>query len=88
MVFPREIFKALWIWQVYGGWRGLYQLAIEPWVGYPVRLEEAIEAGRQFILRPDEPVEYEVAVIAYEEFSSVHSIQQVNNTYKVISDHP
>ena len=83
MVFPTDVFRALWIWQVYGDWRGLYHLAIEPWVGHPVRLEQAIEAGRQFILAPGTPVEYEVAMIAYAGLTSVSGIQRNGMNYKV-----
>ncbi len=76
MTFPADIFHALWIWQVYGGWRGLYQLAIEPWVGYPVRWEEALAAGRTHRLLPNDPVEYTVSAAAYtgiERVSAIHS---------------
>jgi galactose mutarotase-like enzyme len=75
MVFPTDIFRALWIWQVYGGWRGLYQLAIEPWVGYPVRLEQAIDAGRQRVLLPGQPLEYEVSMVVYTGLTRVSAIQ-------------
>ncbi len=64
--YPPDIFRALWIWQVYGGWRGLYQLAVEPWTGYPVKLEEAVAVGRQTTLRPGQPVEYDVTAFAYQ----------------------
>ncbi len=83
MVFPTDIFKALWMWQVYGGWRGLYQLAIEPWVGYPVRLEQAIEAGRQRILPPNQPLEYEAALVVYSGLASVSAIERSSGNYTV-----
>jgi hypothetical protein len=72
----------LWIWQLYGGWRGLYHLAIEPWVGHPVRLEQAIEAGRQPILAPGH-VEYEAAMIVYIGLTSVTRMQRNGMNYKV-----
>ena len=50
-VYPPEVFKALWLWGSYGGWRGLYHLAVEPWVGWPVNLERAVAAGRAAFLR-------------------------------------
>lgn len=83
MVFPTDVFKALWMWQVYGGWRGLYQLAIEPWVGYPVRLEDAIAAGRQRVLQPQEVLEYDVAMVIYTGLTSVSAIERAGNTYTV-----
>ena len=45
MVYPQEIFRSLWLWQSYGGWRELYHLAVEPWGGHPVRLDQAVQAG-------------------------------------------
>ncbi|MBI5669122.1 MAG: DUF5107 domain-containing protein [Chloroflexi bacterium] len=83
MVFPSNVFKALWVWQVYGGWRGLYQLAIEPWVGYPVQLNQAIEAGRQRILQPREIVEYEAAMVVYTGLEAVSSITRDGERYTV-----
>ena len=83
LVFPTDVFRALWMWQVYGGWRGLYQLAIEPWVGYPVRLEQAIEAERQRILLPNAPLEYEVGMVVYSGMASVGSIERSGDHYRV-----
>jgi hypothetical protein len=85
MVFPSDIFRCLWMWQVYGGWRGLYQLAVEPWVGYPVRLEQAIEAGRQRILPPNQPLEYEVGMVVYSGLASVSRISREGQQYQVHS---
>lgn len=83
MVFPTDVFKALWIWQVYGGWRGLYQLAIEPWIGYPVRLEQAIEAGRQRILQPGQSLEYDAAMVVYSGVARVTGIEGDGSLYRV-----
>jgi galactose mutarotase-like enzyme len=65
LVYPRDIFRSLWLWQSYGGWRGLYHLAIEPWVGYPVKLDEAIQAGHHLTLSGEQTLEYKVSVLAY-----------------------
>lgn len=40
-----EAFTGIWLWQVYGGWRGYYHVAPEPWTAYPITLDAAIEAG-------------------------------------------
>jgi hypothetical protein len=84
MVFPADVFRVLWLWQVYGGWRGLYHLAIEPWVGYPVRLDQAITAGRQRILQPNQPLEYEAAMIVYTGMDSVGGIKRDGDGYTVM----
>lgn len=84
MVYPAEIFRALWIWQVYGGWRGLYQLAIEPWVGYPVRLEQAIAAGRQRVLPPGATVAYEACMVVYAGVERVREIRRDGERVTVV----
>lgn len=70
-VYPPEVFKALWLWGSYGGWRGLYHLAVEPWVSFPVNLKRAVEAGRGRTVAGFETVSYEVAVTSYEGLSGV-----------------
>jgi galactose mutarotase-like enzyme len=52
--FPSEIFRVLYLWMVYGGWRGIYHAALEPWTGGGVRLAEAIERGMARRLLPGE----------------------------------
>ncbi len=50
--FPLEKCPHLWLWLVYGGWRGYYHAVVEPWTGYPVILSEAVAAGRHSVLEP------------------------------------
>ena len=63
--FPREVFPHLWLWQVYGGWRGHHHVCLEPWTGYPMQLEEAAAEGRARVLDPGASLEAEVAFILY-----------------------
>ncbi len=44
--FPLETCPCLWLWLVYGGWRGYHHAIVEPWTGYPVNLEQAVKEGR------------------------------------------
>jgi hypothetical protein len=74
MRFPENIFSALWMWQVYGGWRGLYQLAIEPWVGWPVRWEDALAAGRVRCILPGASLDYSVSAAAFTGLSRVTNL--------------
>lgn len=73
-VYPPEVFRALWLWGSFGGWRGLYHLAVEPWVGFPVNLKLAVEAGRGRTVAGLETVSYEVAVTTYEGLSGVGGV--------------
>jgi Domain of unknown function (DUF5107) len=52
--FPLEKCPHLWLWLVYGGWRGYHHAIIEPWTSYPVNLAEAVRAHRHRRLLPGE----------------------------------
>ena len=50
--FPLERCPCLWLWLVYGGWRGYHHAIIEPWTGYPVNLEQAAKNERANRIMP------------------------------------
>jgi galactose mutarotase-like enzyme len=64
--FPVETCPCLWMWLVYGGWRGYYHAVIEPWTGYPVNLAQAFEEGRHNRLAPGETFDVTVRCTAYQ----------------------
>jgi hypothetical protein len=66
LVFDRTLFPVVWLWMVYGGWRGYYHAIAEPWTGYPSPLAEAVAAGRARVLDPGAVLETEVSAIVYE----------------------
>lgn len=72
--FPKEIFKCIWLWLVYGGWRGLYCAAIEAWTGYPGRLDLAIKNGTCARLEAGQSLECETRLIGYTGLSKVDRI--------------
>jgi hypothetical protein len=74
MVFDKSIFSVLWLWLVYGGWRSYQQLIIEPWTGYPSRLEDAVAAGRARMLDPGQSLETDVSAILYSGVRSVSAL--------------
>ena len=74
MVFDREIFPVVWLWSVYGGWRGIYTAAFEAWTAYPGRLDKVIEGGLQRRLDPGQTLETEVRFIAFEGLRSVRQV--------------
>ena len=74
MVYPQNIFRSLWVWQSYGEWRGLYHLAVEPWVGYPVKLDEAIQAGHSLFLEGQDSLEFNVSVFVYTGIKEVDDV--------------
>ena len=52
--FPLDVCPHLWMWLSYGGWRGYYLAAIEPWTSVPVTLSDAAAAGTHRVLQPGE----------------------------------
>jgi len=74
MAFDPAILPFVWSWGVYGGWRGVYAVALEAWTSYPARLDEAIAGRRHRTLAPDEVFETEVRFIAFSGIASVAGI--------------
>jgi hypothetical protein len=66
LVFDRTLFPVVWLWMVYGGWRGYYHAIAEPWTGYPSPLAEAVAAGRARVLDPGAVLETEVSAVVYD----------------------
>ncbi len=63
--FPLERCPYLWMWLVYGGWRGHHHLILEPWTSYPNKLAEAVQQGTQRRLEPGGRFDVEVAATLY-----------------------
>jgi hypothetical protein len=64
--FPLETCPHLWMWLVYGGWRGYHHAVLEPWTGYPVNLAQAFEQGRHSQLDPGKTFSVTVRCTAYQ----------------------
>jgi hypothetical protein len=63
--FPLEQCPYLWMWIVYGGWRGYHHVIIEPWTSYPVHLADAVRAQRNRELEPGGIFDVTVMTTAY-----------------------
>lgn len=79
MIYPQDIFRSLWLWQSYGGWQGLYHLAVEPWVGHPVNLEQAVRLGNYHLLSGQQTLEYQVSILVYEGSIKQVSLSNLNS---------
>ncbi len=73
MAWDKELFKYLWMWQVYGGhddypWYGrTYNCALEPFTSYPpAGIKNAIENGTAYVMQGSEVIETEFVALAYE----------------------
>lgn len=63
--FPVDVCPHLWMWLVYGGWRGYQHAILEPWTGIPVNLATAAARGAARSLAPGEVFEIRIEAILY-----------------------
>jgi len=75
MAFPKDIFRCIWLWLVYGGWRGLHCVAVEAWTGYPAKLDMAVKKGKYSSLKPRESLTCETCLVAHQGFAQVNRIR-------------
>jgi hypothetical protein len=79
LVFPKDIFKSIWLWLVYGGWRNTYVAAVEAWTGYPAKLSDAVDHGEYSSLMPGQTLECETKLMVYTGFKEVTRIDLNGN---------
>lgn len=71
MSWDGDLFKYLWLWQVYGGWSGYpwygasYNIGLEPCSSYPQSLVGAIQSGTQLIFAPGESLKTVLQVTVF-----------------------
>jgi len=63
--FPVDVCPYLWMWLVYGGWRGYHHVILEPWTSCPMNLAEAVRQKTHRHLEPGEKFSVEVRAILY-----------------------
>jgi len=63
--FPLDECPYLWMWLVYGGWRGYHHVIVEPWTSYPNTLTEAVRQKTNRRLESGEIFSVEVQASAY-----------------------
>jgi galactose mutarotase-like enzyme len=83
IAFDCMVFPHAWLWQVYGGWRGHHHVALEPWTGHPMQLEEAQAAGRARILQPGESLETDVAFVVYSGLDAASAVERREDGFAV-----
>lgn len=67
--FPLDLCAQLWMWLVYGGWRGYHHVIVEPWTSYPVNLAEAVRHNTHRRLEREETFVAEVSATMHEGLS-------------------
>jgi hypothetical protein len=73
--FPVELFRHVWLFRTFGGWRGLYTLILEASAGYPYALADAVANGTCGIMPPHGSLEAEVLAIPYAGARSVVAVE-------------
>ncbi len=63
--FPADLCRYLWMWLVYGGWRGYHHVIVEPWTSYPINLAEAVRQRTNRHLEPGENFSVQVQATVY-----------------------
>jgi hypothetical protein len=77
--FPLDLCPQLWLWLVYGGWRGYYHIILEPWTSLPVNLAEAVRNKTNRSLAPGEKFSVEVSATIYAKPSSwKHALERLD----------
>ncbi|HEY6103435.1 MAG TPA: aldose 1-epimerase [bacterium] len=73
MAWDRNLFRCLWMWQVYGGhtdypWYGrTYNCALEPFTSWPpAGITNAVQNGTALLMQPHQEIETVLAAVAYE----------------------
>jgi hypothetical protein len=74
LVFDPAVFRTVWVFGAYGGWRGLYTTILEPCTGYPFRLEDAIAQGNAHRLHAGQTLTTEVTAVLYQGLREVTSM--------------
>jgi len=75
LAFDPRIFSTVWLFQSYGGWRGLSLAILEPCTTYPYSLAEAARSGRVAHLAGGEVLETETAAVIFTGRSRVSAIR-------------
>jgi hypothetical protein len=65
LAFDPAVFRSVWVFGAYGGWRGHYTTLLEPCTGYPYRLEDAVARGTASHLEPGAALETTVTTVLY-----------------------
>jgi hypothetical protein len=71
LAFDREVYPSCWVFASYGGWRDLQVAVLEPCTGYPVSVNDGIEAGTHRVLRAGERISTSMTLALFDGLSAV-----------------
>jgi Domain of unknown function (DUF4432) len=67
LAFDERLFRTVWLWGVYGGWRGHYLLLTEPCTSRPGGLAASLEDGTAAWIEPGATIETKVVATVLED---------------------
>jgi hypothetical protein len=85
LVFDHELFPVVWLWQVYGGWRGYYHAAMEAWTSWPGAIADAVKLGRARTMSPAETLQTTIYAVLY---SGIDAVADLSADGTVTAPHP
>ena len=74
LAFDPAVFRSVWVFGAYGGWRGHYTTILEPCTGYPYQLEEAVAQRTASRLAPGATLETTVTAVLYQGRTAVDEV--------------
>ena len=74
--FDSDVFRSVWVFGAYGGWRNHYTTILEPCTGYPYRLEDAIAQGSVSRIAGNAVLQTTLHVTLYQQATGVAAIDR------------
>ena len=74
--FDPDVFRSVWVFGAYGGWRNHYTTILEPCTGYPYRLEDAIAQGSVSRIAGNAVLQTTLHVTLYQQATGVAAIDR------------
>ncbi len=74
LVFDPAVFRSVWVFGAYGGWRNLYVTILEPCTGYPYLLDTAVAQGTASRLEPGAELRTSLTAVLYHGVAGVSSM--------------
>jgi len=81
--FPLDVCPNIWMWLVYGGWRGYRHVILEPWTSRPVNLAEAARLESHRVLKTGERFAVQLYATI---FSRPHTWQDALRQIETVAD--
>jgi hypothetical protein len=74
LAFDPDVFRSVWVFGAYGGWRNLYVAILEPCTGYPYLLDTAVAQGTASRLEPGAELRTSLTAVLYRGMTGVAGI--------------